>query len=507
MGKVSGPDLTQGVPVADVKEGAPLLGHMDKDGVLLAKLADGGYSAIGAECSHYHGPLADGLVVGETVRCPWHHACFSLRSGEALAAPGLNPLPRFKVEQQGDQLFVREKLAPIAQTARKQPSGAKHPESVIIVGGGAAGEAAASALRFHGYKGPVTVISAEAGLPPDRPNLSKDFLAGSAPAAWVPVRGEKYFQEHDITLLHARVESIDAARKTVKTSDGMEHRFGALLLATGAEPVRLPTPGADQPHVHYMRTLADSESIIKGIEAGARRALVIGASFIGLEVAASLRTRGLEVHVVGPEARPLERVLGPQLGDFIRRLHEKKGVVFHLGETVTAIGKAEATLSGGGRLDADLIVIGVGVRPVTSLAEQLGLKLDKGVVVNEYLETGVPGIYAAGDIARWPDPRAGAIRVEHWVVAQRQGQTAARNMLGYREAFDSVPFFWSQHYDVAINYVGHAEKWDEITVDGDPEELDCAVSYKQGGKVLALATLYRDKQSLKCSAQMAGENT
>ena len=504
MAKVSGPDLTQGITAADVREGVPLLGHVGKDGVLLAKLADGSYSAIGAECSHYHGPLAEGLVVGETVRCPWHHACFSLRSGEALAAPGLNPLPRFKVEQQGDKLFVREKLGAITQTARTRPAGA-HPESVIIVGGGAAGEAAASALRFHGYQGPVTIISAEAGLPPDRPNLSKDFLAGSAPAAWVPVRGEKYFQQHDIALLHARVESIDAATKTLKTRDGKQHRFDALLLATGAEPVKLPTPGADQPHVHYLRTLADSEAIIRDIEAGARRAVVIGASFIGLEVAASLRTRGLEVHVVGPEARPLERVLGPQLGDFIRSLHEKKGVVFHLGETVTSIGKTDATLSGGSQLGADLVVIGVGVRPVTALAEQLGLALDKGVKVNPYLETSLPGIYAAGDIARWPDPRTGAIRVEHWVVAQRQGQTVARNMLGWREAFEQVPFFWSQHYDVAINYVGHAEKWDEITVDGDPEKRDCAVSYKQGGKLLALATLYRDKQSLKCAAQMAGD--
>ena len=505
MAKVSGPDFTQGVAAKDVKPGSPLLGHVGESGVLLANLGDA-FSAVSAECTHYHGPLAEGLVVGESVRCPWHHACFSLRNGEVLAAPGLNPLQRWKVEQQGEQLLVREKLPVLTGVARKPPAGAKHPESVIIVGGGAAGEAAATTLRFRGYKGPVTIISAEAGLPPDRPNLSKDYLAGSAPAAWVPVRSETHFKQHDITLLlNTRVESIDAAKKTLRTHDGKEHSFGALLLATGAEPVKLPTPGADQSHVHYLRTLADSESIIKAVEAGAKRAVVIGASFIGLEVAASLRTRGLEVHVVGPEARPLERVLGPQLGDFVRGLHEKKGVNFHLGQTVSVIGKSDVTLSGGGKLGADLVVIGVGVRPVTALAEQLGLKLDKGVVVDAHLETSVPGIYAAGDIARWPDPRSGAIRVEHWAVAQRQGQTAARNMLGFKEAFDSVPFFWSQHYDVAINYVGHAEKWDEIVVDGDPEKLDCAVSYKQGGRLLALATIYRDKQSLKCAAELAGD--
>jgi 3-phenylpropionate/trans-cinnamate dioxygenase ferredoxin reductase subunit len=443
-------------------------------------------------------------VVGDTVRCPWHHACFSLRNGEVLAAPGLNSLPCWKVEKQGDKLFVREKLPALAAAAHKAPAGAKHPDSIVIVGGGAAGEAAATTLRFSGYKGPLTLISAEDSLPPDRPNLSKDYLAGTAPVEWVPVRNQKHFEKNGITLLrNTRVISIDAAAKTLRTAEGKEHRFGALLLATGADPVKLPTPGADQAHVHYMRTIADSEGIVKAVQAGAKTAVVIGASFIGLEVAASLRTRGLKVHVVGPEARPLERVLGPQLGDFVRSLHEQKGVVFHLGETITTIGKTDATLSSGGTLPADLVVIGVGVRPVTALAEQMGLKTDKGVVVDEYLQTSAPGIYAAGDIARYPDQASGMpIRVEHWVVAQRQGQTAARNMLGFREAFDSVPFFWSQHYDVAINYVGHAEKWDAIEVDGDPAKLDCAVSYKLGGKLMALATIFRDDLSLKTAVEM-----
>ena len=504
MAKVSGPDFTQGVLAADVKPGTPMLGHVDKDGVLLAKLADGSYSAIGAVCSHYHGPLDQGLVVGETVRCPWHHACFNLRNGEVLAAPGLNSLPCWRVEQQGERLFVREKLPALAASTRKAPAGAKHPGNIVIVGGGAAGEAAATTLRFSGYKGPLSILSAEDSLPPDRPNLSKDYLAGTAPVEWVPIRNEKHFEKNGITLLRGtRVVSIDTTGKTLRTADGKEHRFSALLLATGAEPVKLPTPGAEQPHVHYLRSIADSEGIVKAVTAGAKTAVVIGASFIGLEVAASLRTRGLTVHVVGPEARPLERVLGPQLGDFVRSLHEQKGVIFHLGQTITAIGKTDATLSGGGSLPADLVVIGVGVRPVTALAEQAGLKTDKGVLVDEYLETSAPGIYAAGDIARYPDVHSGMpIRVEHWVVAQRQGQTAARNMLGFRERFTAAPFFWSQHYDVAINYVGHAEKWDAIEVDGDPAKQDCAVSYKLGGKLMALATIFRDLRSLKCAAEM-----
>ena len=285
-------------------------------------------------------------------------------------------------------------------------------------------------------------------------------------------------------------------------ADGGSVAYDRLLLATGAEPVRLPIPGADQPHVHTLRSLADCRAII-GNAKGARRAIVIGASFIGLEVAAALRVRGIEVHVVAPEQRPMERILGSEMGDFVRRLHEEHGVIFHLGDTVAAIEGHNATLKSGGSLEADLVVVGVGVRPRLALAEQAGLKLDRGVVVDAYLETSVPGIYAAGDIARWPDPHSGEnIRVEHWVVAERQGQAAAHNMLGQRQAFDTVPFFWSQHYDVPINYVGHAEKWDEIAIDGDIAARDCLLRYKAKGRVLAVASIYRDVASLQAELAM-----
>ena len=499
--KPIGPDLSQGISLDQLADGKMLVGHVGGEDVLLVRRGQDIF-AIGAHCTHYHGPLAEGLVVGDTVRCPWHHACFDLRTGEALEAPALSPIACWVVELRDGKIWVSEKREQPRPKPRGKAAGSA-PEKIVIIGGGAAGFAAAEMLRREHYQGSIAMLSSDDALPYDRPNLSKDYLAGSAPFDYVPLRQESFYLENNIeTRLGQAVFDIDIRAHEVALTGGDKVPYDRLLLATGAEPIRLSIPGADQPHVRTLRSLADCQALIEYAKS-ARRVVVIGASFIGLEVTAALRARELEVHVVAPEKRPMERILGPQMGDFVRSLHEEHGVHFHLEETVTAIDGKRVKLKGGDTLDADLVVVGIGVRPRLELAEKAGLKTERGVVVDQYLQASEPDIYAAGDIARWPDPHCREdIRVEHWVVAERQGQAAALNMLGFGAPFTAVPFFWSQHYDVPINYVGHAEKWDEIVIDGDIPSKDCLLRFKREGRVLAVASIFRDVESLQAEVMM-----
>ena len=501
----SGPDLSQGIPLSDLPDGGQVVGSSSGEAVLLVRRGEEIF-AIGATCTHYGGPLGEGLIVDDTVRCPWHHACFSLRTGEAVRAPALNPVASFRVESQGDRVFVRDKVD--AKPQRPASEAGKAPDPVVIVGAGAAGNAVAETLRKEGYSGRIVLIGPEPDPPYDRPNLSKDYLAGNAPEEWIPLHPREFYDEQRIEMmLGSGVKSIDLAGKTVALDDGRTVNWGALVLATGADPIRLPIPGADLSHVHLLRSLADSRTIIEKAKE-AKRAVVIGASFIGLEVAASLRGRDLDVTVVAPEDRPLSRVMGPELGDFIRGMHEEHGVVFKLGTKPAAITETEVRLESGETVPADLVVLGVGVRPRVALAEAAGLDVDNGVLVDEHLRASAPDVWAVGDIARWPDPHSGErIRVEHWVVAERQGQTAARNILGKGERFDAVPFFWSQHYDVSINYVGHASKWDTIDVSGSLAERSAVVTFRIGGRTVAVATVFRDKESLEAELAMERGNS
>ncbi|MDF1505328.1 FAD-dependent oxidoreductase [Roseisolibacter sp. H3M3-2] len=495
----SGPDLAAGVPAADLAEGVPLAGRVGDDAVLLTRI-EGRCHAVGATCTHYGAPLAEGMVVGHTVRCPWHHAAFDLRTGAVDRPPALSPLPCWEVEEQGGTVRVAHRVEAPPPPARR----ARGPASVVIVGAGAAGVAAAETLRDAGYEGPVTILDDDPDAAVDRPNLSKDYLAGNAPEEWVTLRSAAQLAERGITLRRTRVGALDPRGRRVLLADGGEATYEACILATGASPVRLPIPTHEARPLLTLRSLADSRAIIAAADrAPARRAVVIGASFIGLEVAASLTARGIAVHVVAPEARPLERVLGAEVGDWIRGVHEAKGVTFHLERKPVATEADGVRLDDGTLLRADFVVAGVGVRPNLGLAEGAGLALDRGVVVDERLVTSAPGVWAVGDIARWPDPHTGAaIRVEHWVVAERQARAAARDVLGDGARFDAVPFFWSAHHDAVLQYVGHAERWDRVEVDGDLAAGDAEVRYVDGGRALATVTVGRDRAGLAAERRM-----
>ncbi|HUH91114.1 MAG TPA: FAD-dependent oxidoreductase [Lysobacter sp.] len=497
--KLKGPDFGRGLESSAVTEGSLLLGHAQGEAVVLAR-SGGELFAIGAHCTHQGAPLSDGLLVDGTVRCPWHHACFSLRNGIPVRPPALKPIDCFRVEERDGVIHVRGKLEP----AGPEPLPPSHPvpESIVIVGGGAAGNSAAQTLRREGYQGSITMLSADASPPYDRTDLSKGILAGSVDEASNRLQDDDFYRLHGIDLkIDTQVSHIDTAQRLVETTDGRRYPYGALLLATGAAPVHLDIPGATLPHVHYLRTAADCHALLEHAlsepTSSAKRAVIIGSSFIGLEVAAGLRARKIDVQVVGLGTTLMEKILGPAVGNFLQKLHEDHGVIFHLGTTASTIDEREVVLTNEETLPADLVVIGIGVRPVTGLAEQAGLSMDRGVTVDEYLETSVPGIFAAGDIARWPDPLTGdRLRIEHWVVAERQGQTAARNMIGLRERFDAVPFFWTEQYDFGLAYVGHAERFDEVVIDGELDQRDCTISYRREGRELAAAFIHRDLAGL-----------
>ena len=500
--KAGGPDLREGVAAEELGEGEMLLGRVDDKPVLLLRW-EGEVHALGASCTHYGTSLAGGLLAGGTVRCPDHHSAFDVRTGEPVRAPALRPVSCWEVETRDGRIFVTRRR-PEAPRPAPQTRAADHPESIVIVGAGAAGSAAAERLRREGYGGRLTMIGADSSAPYDRPNVSKDYLAGTAEEAWMPLWPDEFYAENDIGLvLGARVAKIDPAAREVRTLTGTSYGYDRLLLATGADPVRLPIPTHGMRHVHYLRTIQDARAVIAGAEQ-ARTAVVVGASFIGLEAAASLRARGLAVHVVAPHRHPMAQVLGQEAGDFIQSVHERKGVTFHLEETVAAIDAGAVTLKSGKRLAAELVVVGIGVRPGVGLASWAGLAMENGAVaVDEHLETSVPGIFAAGDLVAWPDPRTGRrIRSEHWTVAQRQGQTAALNLLGAGRRFDDVPFFWSVHHDITVRYVGHAEKWDRIDVSGSLADEDCALAFRARAadgaeRTLAVATIGRDLDALR----------
>jgi apoptosis-inducing factor 3 len=496
-------DLAQWTSVEAVAQGEVLAGVVSGESVLVWRSGNQ-LKAYSANCPHLSGPLDKGIITDGLIRCPWHHACFSLATGEATAAPAFDALREHPVVVERDRFAVRPAEA---QAARQFGAVDVSLGTMAIVGGGAAGLAAADALRNLGWRGGISVFSDETDQPYDRTLLTKDYLEGAFGDDRLSIA------RHSLADLGvdfrggATVQNIDASNQRLRLANGDELAYTKLLLATGAAPRRPDFPGGDLPHVMTLRSLRDCRRIIANVKSGARVA-VVGGSFIAMEAAASLRGRGIYVDVIAQETHPLEKVFGRQLSDLVLEAHARKGVRLHLGSKVAAVKSNRILLEGGRQIDADIVIIGIGVEPRVQLAHSAGLTLDRGILVNSRLQTNDPDIFAAGDIVRWPDPHTGKnIRVEHWVVAERQGQVAAANMLGHDKAFTVVPFFWTKHFDLSIRYVGHAEEWDETIVEGDLSQRGCLVRFRHGGRDLAVATVERDDDCLRAEVAMEKMST
>ena len=461
--------------------------------VLLTKL-DGTFYATGAYCSHYGAPLADGVLEEGTgcVVCPWHHAVFDVTEGDLVEAPARDDLSAFEVTVEGDDVIVEvpEGATPVRPPELKgRGSDERH---FVIVGGGAAGSTAAETLRREGFGGRITMITADAYMPYDRPNLSKAFLSGEGDEEWLPLRDEAFYDEADIDVMaNRRVVGIQEGDHSLQLDGGDVIDYDQLLLATGGEPRELDIPGVELDGVHLLRSRTDAETIVGEIDDEVRRAVVIGSSFIGMEVAASLTARDIETTVVSIESEPFEGIFGPQIGRTFRELHEENDVYFELEtgiERFEGDGRVKSSvLDDGTALDTDLVVIGIGVSPATSFASTLETSEDGGIVVDAGLQA-ADDIYAAGDIARFPDPRTfRKVRIEHWRLAQQHGEVAARNMLGKDVSYDEVPFFWTRQFGRSFKYVGHADQWEDVIIDGDLDERDFVAYYVDGEDVLAAA--------------------
>jgi NADPH-dependent 2,4-dienoyl-CoA reductase/sulfur reductase-like enzyme/nitrite reductase/ring-hydroxylating ferredoxin subunit len=466
--------------------------------ILLARVSEDFY-AVGAHCTHYGAPLVDGVLNGQRIVCPWHHACFDVTTGDLQEPPAFDALPRFEVKIENDQVIVRvPDGAPDRRTPQMTKRDTKNERLFVIVGGGAAGYAAAQTLREDGFTGRLVLITRENHLPYDRPNLSKEYLQGKAEPAWLPLRPDDFFTEHDIEVIRGKeIEHIDAAKKTVNFADGGSLLCDALLVATGGEPRKLPFQSKAQENVFLLRSYVDAEALVAAAEKG-KRAIVVGSSFIGMEVASSLTARGCEVTLVAPDDVPFQKILGAQIGKLFQDVHEEHGVKFKLGTAVTGFTGGEkitaVILEGGERLHADLVVVGIGVKPATDFLRGVALHRDGGVIVDEHMRA-AEGIYAAGDIAYFQSPLTGERqRIEHWRTAMQQGRIAAHNMAGKEVSYDGVPFFWTRQFDVGLLYVGHATEWDEIIYHGAVSARDFLAFYVKENRVMAVAGMNRDRE-------------
>jgi len=467
--------------------------QVDVDGTGVLLIREGGaIHAVAATCPHAGAPLAEGILHGNRLICPWHKATFCVRTGAVIEPPAVDPLERYDARIEGGRILVSPR------TDRGGNEKSADGRCVVIVGGGGAGAVAAQTLREAGFGGRIVMLDRENRVPYDRTILSKYALSGESGAEKSPLQTQSFYREHGIERRTAEVTQVDTSKRQVVSAEGLAFRYDSLLLATGSTPVRPGLPGADLGNVFVLRSRSDADAILAQAERS-ERAVVLGTSFIGMEVAASLRERGLEVTVVGAESTPFETKLGPRVGGALMTLHQRRGVAFRLGRKIVGLhGDRDVrgvVLDGEEVLAADLVVIGFGVRPATHNLDGVALNDDGSISVDGYLRV-TDGVYAAGDIARFPSRGDGEpIRVEHWRVAQQHGRTAALNMLGRALRYEAVPVFWTIQYLKRLDYIGHATEWDDVIAYGDLTKPEFLAYYMKDGFVAAAAGLDRDRDT------------
>ncbi len=458
--------------------------------VLLIRDSDGLY-AVAATCPHAGAPLIQGVRHGNRIVCPWHKAAFCIRTGSVLEPPAVDNLLHFDVLIEAG----RVKLSAPAERAAPRAADSR---CFVIVGGGAAGAVAAQTLRQEGFGGRIVIIDPENRVPYDRTVLSKYFLSGEQGAEKSPLQSQSFYRQQRIERLTGEVVALEPVQRRIACADGLELNYDVALIATGGVPTRPAIPGADGPGVFLLRSRADADAILARAERS-ERAVILGASFIGMEVAASLQERGLDVTVIAQDGSPFEKQLGARIGGVFTALHESRGVGFRLGQEIAAVehrtGGKVVALKSGERLAADLVVIGFGVRPATEFADKIGRNDDGSITVDATLQA-ADGLFAAGDIARFPLRGDGEpIRVEHWRVAEQQGRVAALNMLGRGVRYEAVPVFWTIQYLKRLDYIGHATDWDDVVVHGDLRKPEFLAYYVKNGRVVAAVGMDRDRDT------------
>ena len=529
------PDLVRVASTADLADGEMRQVSADGHDVLLSRV-DGQFHACTAFCTHYGAPLATGVLDGTTVICPWHHAAFDVTSGHLCEPPAADALRSFEVKVEGDDVFVRVpddadahgEDIPYRESDGDEPDMADLAASeddrlFLIVGAGAAGQACAEELRAQGYRGRLAMITRETHAPYDRTALSKGFLGGGTDESALRLRDGAFYEAHGIEVWTDRVVTgLDPETKTVSFERGEDVVYDVALVATGGRPRRLSIEGNDLDGVHLLRSWRDAQSILSRVK-GASSVAIIGSSFIGMEAASGLVGRGLDVTVIGRDEVPLGGMLGTEVGAVFQRAGQEKGVSFRMGADVQRIETVASDPAAGtprrlrvvladGVVEADAVLMGVGVTPVTDFLQGLPFRRDDGGLVVGKTLRAIPGLFAAGDVAAFPGAN-GVVRIEHWRLAQQHGRTAARNMLidadptGVPHTFDAVPFFWTGQFGVSLRYVGHAEDWDEVIVDGSLADRQFVAAYVADGEVRALAAVGRDKDAAAFHRLMARGET